>query len=259
MSTEQHTFHSVTIEVVTVLLASIISLSLSATIGVKTSALPFVMVVCYVILKALYHLCVALSARIIDLGIMFHPHSILSRHHVKEVALSKSVAGMADDNHSRSKLKELFHYEYQQEQQQYLLKKEREADEKLRAVLQYTRKTFERLEFNEEEVFQICESVRYLVTNQQILATTETHIRKRAAITQISLKNFAWNIAFQYNINGDVTAQFVMHTFNEWFCNSTIETIRKNLRTTSGRHKIEIDENIIFSSLSNNQHGKNGD
>ena len=43
----------------------------------------------------------------------------------------------------------------------------------------------------------------------------------------------------------DVTAQFVMQTFYEWFLNSTIDTIRKNLRTTTGKHKIKIDENII--------------
>ena len=35
-----------------------------------------------------------------------------------------------------------------------------------------------------------------------------------------------------------------MHTFSEWFANSTLETIRKNLRTTTGRHKIEINEKI---------------
>lgn len=62
---------------------------------------------------------------------------------------------------------------------------------------------------------------------------------------QIYEKNFAWNIAFQYNIGGDVTTSFVMATFAEWFTNSTFDTVRKNLRTTTGRHKIEIDENIL--------------
>lgn len=41
-----------------------------------------------------------------------------------------------------------------------------------------------------------------------------------------------------------MTTSFVMATFTEWFANSTFDTIRKNLRTT-GRHKIEIDENIL--------------
>lgn len=74
---------------------------------------------------------------------------------------------------------------------------------------------------------------------------TEIRIKKHSAATQISLKNFAWNIAFQYNIGGDLTTNFVMTTFSEWFSNCTFETVRKNLRTTSGRHKIEIDENIL--------------
>ena len=123
-------------------------------------------------------------------------------------------------------------------------KKEREEDEKLQAVLQYTRNIFKQFDFSEEEIFQICECVRYFVSNRQALSVN-IHIKRRTTVTQISLKNFAWNIAFQYNISRDVTAQFVMHTFHEWFANSTIDTVRKNLRTTTGKHKINIDENII--------------
>ena len=100
------------------------------------------------------------------------------------------------------------------------------------------------LTLEEEEIFQICECVRYFVSNRQALSVN-IHIKRRTTVTQISLKNFAWNIAFQYNISRDVTAQFVMHTFHEWFANSTIDTVRKNLRTTTGKHKINIDENII--------------
>ncbi|WP_298075217.1 hypothetical protein [uncultured Bacteroides sp.] len=124
-----------------------------------------------------------------------------------------------------------------------LQQKEKEEDEKLQAVLQYTRNTFRLFDFSEEEIFQICECVRYFVTNRQALSVN-IHIKRRTAVTQISLKNFAWNIAFQYNISRDVTAQFVMQTFHEWFANSTIDTIRKNLRTTTGRYKIKIDEHI---------------
>ena len=140
---------------------------------------------------------------------------------------------------------ELFHYEYQHEQQQYKQQKERKEDEKLNAILKYTRDTFKRFDLDETEIFQICESVRYFVTNRQVLSMTEIHIKKHSSLTQISLKNFAWNIAFQYNIGGDITTSFVMATFAEWFTNSTFDTVRKNLRTTTGRHKIEIDENIL--------------
>ena len=128
---------------------------------------------------------------------------------------------------------------------QYKQQKEREEDEKLNAILKYTRDTFKRFDLDETEIFQICESVRYFVTNRQVLSMTEIHIKKHSSLTQISLKNFAWNIAFQYNIGGDVTTSFVIATFAEWFTNSTFDTVRKNLRTTTGRHKIEIDENIL--------------
>ena len=140
---------------------------------------------------------------------------------------------------------ELFHYEYQREQQQYQWQKEREEDEKLNAILRYTRDTFKRFDLEEIEIYQICESVRYFAINRQVLSATEIHIKKRTSLTQISLKNFAWNIAFQYNIGRDMTTSFVMATFAEWFANSTFDTVRKNLRTTTGRHKIEIDENIL--------------
>lgn len=37
----------------------------------------------------------------------------------------------------------------------------------------------------------------------------------------------------------------VRQNFNEWFANCTLETIRKNLRTTTGRRKIEICEKLL--------------
>lgn len=64
------------------------------------------------------------------------------------------------------------------------------------------------------------------------------------SVTQISLKNFAWNIAFQYGLSSEATATFVIETFSEWFVNTSFETVRKNLRTTTGKHKIEINESI---------------
>ncbi len=155
-----------------------------------------------------------------------------------------------DDGNIQKRRMELFHQEYQYEQQQYVQRKEKADEARLQSVLKYTRDTFKSLDFEETEIFQLCECVRYFVTNKQPLTQTDIRIKRRTTVTQIALKNFAWNIAFQYNIGGDVTALFVMHTFNEWFANSTLETIRKNLRTTTGRHKIEINENIISDKCS---------
>ena len=243
MKQRQHIFQSWATEVITVLLSSTISFPVSDALGVRLSILPFVMVACYVALKLIYHLCLSLSAHIISLASLFH-HKPTQSDRQTEADCTLATAMSAVDNNIQMKRMELFHYEYQHEEQQYLQQKEREEDEKLQAVLQYTRNTFRQFDFSEEEIFQICECVRYFVTNQQAL-NVNIHIKRRTAVTQISLKNFAWNIAFQYNISRDVTAQFVMQTFREWFVNSTLDTIRKNLRTTTGKHKIKIDEHII--------------
>ena len=53
-------------------------------------------------------------------------------------------------------------------------------------------------------------------------------------------------------MSADTTAAFVFNTFNEWFVNTTIATIKKTLRTTNGQHKIEIDEKILSKYLGDN-------
>lgn len=75
MKHRQHTLQSIIIEVVIVLLASIISFPLSDIVGVSLSALPLVIVVCYVILKSIYHLCISLSAYTIELTSSFIPNN----------------------------------------------------------------------------------------------------------------------------------------------------------------------------------------
>lgn len=243
MRQKQYILHSLIIEVTAVLVASMIAFQVCNTLGIRMSLLPFVMGVGYIILKLLYHLCVTIAGYIVDAI----PPSLLTS--VKKSADEKTLplASSQASNYEevQKKRMELFHYEYQREQHQYRQQKEREEDIKLNAILKYTRDTFKRFDLDETEIFQICESVRYFVTNRQVLSATEIHIKKHNSLTQISLKNFAWNIAFQYNIGMNMTTSFVMVTFAEWFANSTFDTVRKNLRTTSGRHKIEIDENIL--------------
>lgn len=247
MKQKQHTFQSLAIEVGMVLLTSAISFFLNDVFSVPSSILPFVIVACYVVLKLIYHLCLFMPEHIITLPSLFR-HIIQSARQAKEEC--SYAATYAIGNNIPMKRMELFHYECQHEEREYLKQKERQEDEKLQAILQYTRNTFRQFDFNEEEIFQICECVRYFVTNRRVL-TVNIHIKRRTDVTQISLKNFAWNIAFQYNISRDITAQFVMQTFHEWFVNSTLDTIRKNLRTTTGKHKIKIDERIIPSTISN--------
>lgn len=247
MRQKQYILHSLIIEVTAVLLASMIAFQVCNTFGIRMSLLPFVMGVGYIILKLLYHLCISIARHIVD---AIPPSLLISvKKSAKEKTLPLASSPTSNCEEVQKKRMELFHYEYQREQQQYRQQREREEDIKLNAILKYTRDTFKRFDLDETEIFQICESVRYFVTNRQVLSATEIHIRKHTSLTQISLKNFAWNIAFQYNIGGDMTTSFVMATFSEWFTNSTFDTIRKNLRTTTGRHKIEIDENILSKYL----------
>lgn len=250
MSKKQYTLQKLTIELVSVLLASLVAFRICEMLSIKLAYLPLVLVGCYIVLKLLY------SLSIIMVGYVMKLIPILYKIENKPVLASNIGNAVEYDSSGKSndvlkKRMELFHYEYQSEQLEYAKKKEQEEDAKLTAMLRYTRDTFNRLDFEEAEVFQICECVRYFLTNRQPLSNTEIRISKRSTVTQITLKNFAWNIANQYNINGDATAAFVFNTFNEWFSNTAIATIKKNLRTTTGRHKIEIDEKVLAKCLQN--------
>lgn len=243
MKQKQYILHSLAIEVIAVLLASMIAFQVCKIFGIRMSLLPFVMATGYVILKLIYHLCIIVVRYIIE--VIPPSFFVLVKKRVSKKTLPLAYFPISNCEEVQKKRMELFHYEYQREQQQYQQQKEREEDEKLNVILKYTRDTFKRFDLDETEIYQICESVRYFVANRQVLSVTEIHIKKRSSLTQISLKNFAWNIAFQYNIGRDMTTSFVMATFAEWFANSTFDTVRKNLRTTTGRHKIEIDEKIL--------------
>lgn len=248
MKQKQDIIHSLIIEVTMVLLASMVAFQVCNMLGIRMSLIPLVMVIGHVILKLLYHLCIISARYIVDIippSLLISVKRCVSKKAQPLAYSPTSNCEASNCEEVQKKRMELFHYEYQREQQQYQQQKEREEDEKLNAILRYTRDTFKRFNLEETEIYQICESVRYFATNRQVLSTTEIHIKKRTSLTQISLKNFAWNIAFQYNIGGDMTTSFVMATFAEWFANSTFDTVRKNLRTTTGRHKIEIDENIL--------------
>ena len=216
-----------------VLVASMVAFRLHEVMTMPMEVSVLILLAIYVCLKTLSILCLSTIKRDIS------EHQCVPM----ECGETDNIPNLDDGNIQKQRM-ELFHQEYQYEQQQYVQRKEKADEAKLQAVLKYTKDTFKSLDFEETEIFQLCECVRYFVTNRQPLTQTDIRIKKRTSVTQIALKNFAWNIAFQYNIGGDATALFVMHTFNEWFANSTLETIRKNLRTTTGRHKIEINENV---------------
>lgn len=139
---------------------------------------------------------------------------------------------------------DLFHSLYDIENKRIQQEQSRNDKQKFMKVSNYTRNTFIRLGFNRYDVFKICESVEYLVNNNAVLKHEDFHVTYNSHITQISLKNFAWNIANQYELSRDLAAEFVMTTFSEWFKNTTRTTVVKTLRTTLGAHEIEINENL---------------
>ena len=147
MKQRQHIFQSWVIEVITVLLASTISFPISDALGVRLSILPFVMVACYVALKLIYHLYLSLSAHIISLAsLVRHKPTQSDRQSKDDCAFTTAISMVGNDNIQMKRM-ELFHYEYQHEEWQYLQQKEREEDEKLQAVLQYTRNIFKQFDF----------------------------------------------------------------------------------------------------------------
>lgn len=192
------------IEALIILTTSMLTLLLREVPGMMTYIIPITLLAVYILLKFFYR----------------KGTSWIHRHATSKGSVANLSTEIERFDHPLGKAEvqkkrmELFHHEFQLEQQSYLLQKEKENDLKLAAILKYTRDTFKRLDFDETEIFQICECVRYFVTNQQVLNQTEVHIKRRMNVTQIALKNFAWNIAFQYNISGDHAARFVIATLN---------------------------------------------
>ena len=233
MARNRNILLTLTIESPIVLVASMVAFRLHEVVVMPIEVSVFILVAIYTCLKTVSIFCLPIIKKFVSM-----------RENSYREFQAASTTTTPNDIEIQKQRMELFHQEYQYEQQQYVQRKENADEAKLQAVLKYTKDTFKNLDFDEAEIFQLCECVRYFVTNKQSLTHTDIRIRRRVSVTQIALKNFAWNIAFQYNIGGDATALFVMHTFNEWFANSTLETIRKNLRTTTGRRKIEINEKI---------------
>ena len=122
--------------------------------------------------------------------------------------------------------------------------KEKQEKDKLDKILRYTRLVFLPHGFSDEELFQIEEAVKLLVQYNGIVNCVSVKIEKKK-LKQTDLKNFAWNIGHQYNIDSEVLAMFVVNLFHSWFKNTEKGTIQKTLHNTTGTYSIKIDENII--------------
>ena len=99
--------------------------------------------------------------------------------------------------------------------------------------------------FTDEELYQIEQAVKLLVELNGVTRMEILSISKKKGLKQADLKNFCWNIAFQYGIDPKTTALFALNVFYAWFSNTESSSIQKTLRNTTGKYSIEIDENII--------------
>ena len=159
MNQKQDILHSLIIEVTMVLLASMIAFQVMLIcLEYEMSLIPisYGHRICHQ--KLLHHLCIILARYLVD---AIPPSLLIS---VKKCVSKKTqplaYSPTSNNEEVQKKRLELFHYEYQREQQQYQWQKRREEDEKLNAILRYTRDTFKRFDLEEIEIYQICESVR---------------------------------------------------------------------------------------------------
>ncbi|WP_238988068.1 hypothetical protein [Prevotella koreensis] len=136
--------------------------------------------------------------------------------------------------------------------------KEKQEKDKLDKILRYTRLIFLPHGFSDEELFQIEEAVKLLVQYNSIVNCVSVKIEKKK-LKQTDLKNFAWNIGHQYNIDSEVLTMFVVNLFHSWFKNTEKGTIQKTLHNTTGTYSIKIDESIIehLTELEEKVLGKN--
>lgn len=165
--------------------------------------------------------------------------------HIK-TAVKETISENVEEPTFTRQYLDLFHNQFEKDSKRIRNEQDKKNIQKFAQTIAYTRNTFIRLGFSEAEVYKICESVKYLVNNKAILHDEELYISYKTHVTQISLKNFAWNIANQHGISRDLAAEFVMRTFHEWFKNTTRTTVVKTLRTTLGTHDIEISEKLLL-------------
>ena len=115
----------------------------------------------------------------------------------------------------------------------------------IQKVVEYTEREFRKLDFSEEDIRHICQSVKYLILFNSVVPADEYDISMKPKAKQGAIKNYAWNISNAFHLNQDLTAQFVKNTFRELFKKTEVVTIAKNLRTTTPTVAIKLDEHLL--------------
>ena len=92
--------------------------------------------------------------------------------------------------------------------------------------------------FMDEELFQVCEAIKFLSINRSVLLNFLSRLREkiRKLITIQNLSNFGWKLANQFEIStADIVEFLSTTTFKAWFKNTEPYTFAKNLRNTQGQ------------------------
>lgn len=212
----------------------------------------------FVLLYGLLRLCLFAAEKLVYAYVKAYKEKVVSRIEVEaidryienakdEMPAVKTAEEQTAPMTSKERMAQ-FMAACEEERKAYIEKKEVADAEKLEKIQMYARNTLRPFDFTDEELFQVCECVISLVVLGVVVPTLPVTIEKtgrKTLLTQHDLENFGWNIAYQYGIANQLTAQFVLYTFREWFKSTEASTIAKNLRNTRGRHNIEIDERIL--------------
>ena len=146
MKQKQYILHSWVIEVIAVLLASMIAFQVCNIFGIRMNLLPFIMATGYVILKFMYHLCITVARYIIEaIPQSFGYQS--RKEAIKAIGFS-SFSYLQTAKKFRKNEWNYFTMNTSVSNNNTNSKKRRD-DEKLNAILKYTRDTFKRFDLDE--------------------------------------------------------------------------------------------------------------
>lgn len=154
--TKYHPYYYIIIEAAIVLFASIVSFWVCEAIHLSKELTPLVLLATYVLMKISYLVCTPWIDRV------WHKQKNLSYEQEYGNVLKRRM--------------ELFHYEYQIEEQSYLQRKEKANDLKMAAIMKYTRDTFKCLNFDEIEVFANLR-MRQLLSDKPSSAQPDSKVR----------------------------------------------------------------------------------
>ena len=119
MSRKQYTLQKLTIELISVLLASLVAFRICEMLSIKLAYLLLVLVCYYIVLKLLYSLSIIMVGYVMKLIPI-----IYKKEHTPILTTNMgAVAEYAPSDNAIRKRMELFHYEYQNEQREYAKRK----------------------------------------------------------------------------------------------------------------------------------------